>query len=514
MITLLFPGVLFLFAGCARLPTYVEAQATARAGGCWPDYLPTPPLVTMTPAGTVVPGTPQPTATPLTICPPRPGRTAVAWPTPVPPPPAFPTQAGHPWQTGGGQETTLLLPSAVLALDLAVHPTAGWPAVAATVWAGTDDPDRVMVSVYNPESARWSIARQVDLGPAQIGHYSRTVRLAVSGSGRVTVIWGMSDPDFTDNDPPSGIWASDSADDGETWSAPTRIAAGCRRVNDVVADGDGRLAVLLVCDEARGNYLAMMLRSADGAWQPLERLPVATNYFSESSLVLVGTGSAATVVGLTFVMEGGVATGYLLRRPLSGDTPAAITRVSVSAPADWQLGARMWNLRGLAFTRPSGSGVIFTFTDAEGNGGAYALTSLDGGLSWGGLERIAAPFTPGFIFSAAPAYDPAADRLVAVWSCCAGEVLRAAPATHYGSWSAPGSGRWQTLGGTAPLPLVLGSRVAGETTSAQAANSRHTWVAWVEGLKQVVVRSLDLNQLIPVDAYPTAAPFIAPTVTP
>jgi hypothetical protein len=258
----------------------------------------------------------------------------------------------------------------------------------------------------------------------------------------------------------------------------------------------------------------MVLRSAAGTWRSLERLPVATQYFSESSLVLVGTGSAATVIGLTLVIDGGVPVGYLLRRPLAGDAASTITRVAVSAPADWQLGARMWNLRGLAFTRPSGPGVIFTFTDADGGGGAYALTSLDGGASWGGIERIAAPFAPGFILSAVPAYDPVADRLAAAWSCCAGGVLSVAPATHYASWSAPGSGIWHALGGATPIPLVLGSRTAGESSSAQAANSRHTWVAWVEGLKQIAVRSLDLNQLIPVDAYPTATPLSIPTVTP
>ncbi len=291
-------------------------------------------------------------------CPPPPGRTAVRWPTPVPPPPAFPTQAGRPWQTGSGQATTLLLPDAVLALDMAVHPTAGWPAVAAVVWSGTGDPERVMVSVYNPRAARWSIARQVDLGPARIGRYTRTVRVAISGAGRVTAVWGMSDPDFADNDPPLAVWASDSDDVGETWSAPTRVAVGCRRVNDAVS------------------------------------------------------------------------VGYLLRRLLRGDAPATITRIPLAAPADWAMGSRMWDLRGLAFTRPAGPGVSFTWTDADGSGGAYALTSLDGGTSWGALERIAAPFTAGGIFSVAPAYDPVADRLVAVWTCCAGGVLQAPPATH------------------------------------------------------------------------------------
>ncbi len=230
-------GVVLALAGCARLPTYVAAQATAQAGGCWPDYLPTPPLVTVTPAGSALPGTPQPIRRRWCPARRRPGRTAVRWPTPVPPPPAFPTQAGRPWQTGSGQATTLLLPDAVLALDMAVHPTAGWPAVAAVVWSGTDDPERVMVSVDNPRAARWSIARQVDLGPARIGRYTRTVRVAIerrrAGDGGL----GHERPGLRRQRSALAVWASDSDDVGETWSAPTRVAVGCRRVNDAVSVG-------------------------------------------------------------------------------------------------------------------------------------------------------------------------------------------------------------------------------------------------------------------------------------
>jgi hypothetical protein len=125
----------------------------------------------------------------------------------------------------------------VLALDLAVHPTEGWPAVGAVVWSGTSDPERVMVSVYNPVARRWSIARQVDLGPSQIGRYSRTVAMAVSSDREVHAVWGLSDPDFADGDPPMGVWASSSADFGERWSEPIRVTEGCRRVISFCPDG-------------------------------------------------------------------------------------------------------------------------------------------------------------------------------------------------------------------------------------------------------------------------------------
>ena len=56
-----------------------------------------------------------------------------------------------------------------------------------------------------------------------------------------------------------------------------------------------------------------------------------------------------------------------------------------------------------------------------------------------------------------------------------------------------------------------GSRQAAMTVSAQAANGRVTWVAWVEQDKRVEVRSLNLNQLVPIGEYPTPLP---PTATP
>lgn len=48
------------------------------------------------------------------------------------------------------------------------------------------------------------------------------------------------------------------------------------------------------------------------------------------------------------------------------------------------------------------------------------------------------------------------------------------------------------------------------TVGAQAHNSRFIWITWVERQKQVEVRSLDLNTVIPISAYPTATPITIP----
>jgi hypothetical protein len=59
---------------------------------------------------------------------------------------------------------------------------------------------------------------------------------------------------------------------------------------------------------------------------------------------------------------------------------------------------------------------------------------------------------------------------------------------------------------------VLGSRIAWNSVGAQSSNARVTWVAWVEGGKEIHARSINLNQLVPIAAYPTAAPRPSPTI--
>jgi hypothetical protein len=511
-----------LLASCKAPPTYADVQATAQITGCWPDYYPTPRAVTVTPAGTfalgasptVLPGTPTrtalPTSTPYPRCPPQPGETAVAWPTPVPPPPPFPTMEPRPWQTGADLKTTLHLPNTVLTVDIATHPTENWPAVASVVWSGTDDPDRVLVSVFDPRSGTWSSARQVDIGPSAIGRYTRTVAIAITGDRIVHAVWGMSDPDFSDNDPPSGIWTSSSADFGETWSTPERIATGCRRVNDVAASSDGTLVVQLVCDDGpRASVAAIVVRQPNGAWSTAERLPVPAWYYSEGAVVITGEGREAKAVGVLFAGSG-VPTTYFMSRRIADSGDWRVRQKQLATPSAIPLGIRMWHVRGLAYERSNAESgpsqvLTFTWTDAE-FGSAYAITSLDGGASWGSVERIASPIAAGGqIAFVTPAYDPAADRLAAIWTCCGDDSWEAQGSTHYASWSTPGNSIWQAIYAPgqpgAPIPLVLGARSAAETVSAQAHGSRTTWLAWIERQQQVEVRSLDLNQLIPVEQY-------------
>jgi hypothetical protein len=513
-------------AGCEPRPTYAEVQATARVSGCWPDGYPTPRAVTITPQGAptaigqiAVPGQPTstllPSTTALPRCPPAPGTTAVPWPTPVPPPAAFPTVEPRTWQHGSWHQTTLLLPTTVLVIDIAAHPSAGWPAVASVVWSGNEDPDRVFVSVYNPTVNSWGSARQVDLGAAQIGRYSRSVAIVITGPDEVVVVWGMSDPDFDDNDPPSGVWTASSMDFGLSWTPPQRIATGCRRVNDIAATPEGVLVVQLNCDAGPSAAVpAMLIRTADRQWQTLERLAVPIWKYSEGSLVITGQGADARAVGIVLAGSPNRPIAYLASRRLFDTGSWTIRSREISVPGV-EIGTRMWNVRGLAYDRHLPDGQIepaltFTWTGGDAPSGVFALTSRDGGRSWGAVEPVVYFGQSGAkALFAAPAYDPAADRLVVIWTCCADAGWVWVEATHYVRWSVPGSGLWQTPGGEDPdqlIPLTLGSRAAAHTAAAQTPGSRMAWLAWVETLQRVEVRSVDLNLLIPIGEYPTSIP--------
>ena len=175
-----------------------------------------------------------------------------------------------------------------------------------------------------------------------------------------------------------------------------------------------------------------------------------------------------------------------------------------------------WQAHHLSFTRllPSGqvsTGLIFTWSDAE-RAHAYSVTSLDGGLSFGPVVPIVLDDTAAgtgaqapAVF-AAPAYDPVADRLIAIWTCCTEAQYERVGVTHYASWSVPGSATWFPPLGGGRVPSILGSRSAHRTATAQAPMSRWTWVAWVEGPNEITVRSYDLNKIVPSNHYPTPTP--------
>jgi len=506
-----------LLAGCAPAITYPEVRQTAQAGGCWPNRpaYPTPPSVTITPPVPLTPtplgfrlppGVPSPTRLPTTTpyprCPPAPGEELASWPTPVPPPPPYPTMADTRAGSSSGQKTTLQLPEVVLNIDVAAHPTEGWAAVAATVWSGNANPERAFVSVLNPHTRTWTPAHQVDIGASSLGRYTRTVQVAITGDGAIHAVWGMSDPDFRDNDPPSGVWAAESRDYGMTWGAPQRIGADCRQVTDVAATTDGWVVAGLGCHDGPLRIQpAIALRSPAGVWS-LERLSGSVWYFTEGAIAITEQGGSqrATVLFLTGPDARMVAPprAVSFAKTLGTSDPWQAQVHTLNIPR-FEAGPRLWHARALVYRTQGAAAdsITFVFSDAS-RWAAYALTSQDAGQSWLAPELVAAPEASERIAFAAPAYDPSGGRLAALYTCCVeGGWNNQAPNTHFLRWSTPGSGVWRDATPGQRVPLILGARATGDLVTAQARNAGTVWVAWIEGGNTVEVRSFDLTTVLP-----------------
>lgn len=515
------PLLLLACSGCVAAPTYADVQATAQIGGCWPGNWPTPRPATITPvtrasaANSTTPdpqtltSTSLPTITPYPRCPAAPSETLVPWPTPVPPAPPYPTRAPRPHQEGSAEQNTLTLPGQIYQIDMAVHPTENWPVIGAMQrWNLSTDPAMVVVRVYNPVARRWGAAQQVDIGVSSVGHNPfATIAVGVTGDRTVLAAWGNSDRD-------GGIWTSSSTNYGTTWSEPHRLTTNCWGVNGLATASDGQAVVLASCYSGDGDNLTahtkLVVRRADGEWLAPSTVNVP-GWFG--TVVIIGDGADAHAIALTTSHAEPNNIAYLLLHRLS-DTGAwqVQTRQIEPAGIDSSGGAYHLHQRGIVWARQRQdgsvqSGVTFVW-HGQYHASALALTSLDGGQTWGQVEPVL--YRPGQDITnvqfVAPAYDPASDRLLAIWT-------DGDPATHYARWSVPGSGIWRAptpTGADGAIPIVLGARDAGQTVTAQAQNSRTAWISWIEQNRRVEVRSLDLNQIVPADQYPPAVPPIAP----
>lgn len=532
-----------LLAGCAPPLTQAAAQATAAVAGCWPGNVATPRAVTVTPdpllatPSLAAPGAPTATraatTTPYPRCTPAPDETLVPYPTPVPPRPPYPTQEPKLRLGGSDRQTVLQLPGHTLRLALAVHPTNGWPVVGVTQrFNESTDPIQSFVRVFDPRANTWGPARQVDIGASSDGQdrFGSTV-VGVTGDNSIHVVYGASD---MDGDTPAYLWTRTSIDYGATWSAPQRIARDCWTADGMATTAQGWIVVTANCYVPHGAgeampQPAMLVRRPDGTWLAPARIAMPDWYGAEGAAAIVGDGDQARAIGLRF---GGLGSdngaAYLISKRLSDPGDWQVQRRDITVPYGAS-GGWHWHASALVFPRARAdgtvtNGVIFTWTGASATG-VYALVSLDGGQRWGSIEPIlydgrdpAETHQP--VAWVAPAYDPAADRLLAFWTCCGEAEYTPAESTHYASWSAPGSGVWspgQVPGHGEPrVPAVSGARSAWSSVAAQSSNARSVWVAWVEQGNQVVVRTLNLNLVIPVADYLTPTPRLSPTsgVTP
>jgi hypothetical protein len=371
------------------------------------------------------------------------------------------------------------------------------------------DPIQAFVRVLNPQSGQWSTAQQVDIGASSNGmDRFGSALIGITGDGAVHAVWGASDDD-------GAIWTSTGTDFGATWSAPQRLLTNCLAALDMATTPSGQIVILANCATEREARAAIVIRLENGSWLPPQYIPVDA---WSGAIAVAGDRQDLRITALALPFAHDNATiGHLIGKYLADPGPWHIRAVPLVPTGVADPGDLRWQPHHLSITRlhPDGqvsTGLIFTWSDAE-RAHAYSMTSLDGGLSFGPAAPIVIDDAGSGTGSeapavfAAPAYDPIADRLVAVWTCCHEAQYARVPVTHYASWSVPGSELWTPINGINRVPTILGSRSAHRTATAQAPMSRSTWIAWVEGPNQITVRSFDLNAIVPADQYPTPTPW-------
>jgi len=417
---------------------------------------------------------------------------------------------------GSSEQSTLVLYSAIIDFDIAAHPTAGWPAVAAVQKPGlTGDPKMLFVRAYDPHSQEWGVAQQVDIGESSLGTDRHAgAAIAITADDTIVVVWTSDPTDIA----PARLWTSSSHDYGRTWSQPQSIATNCSVPMAIAASPSGQIIVLGSCGRARLSSEhppspTVIERHADGRWQEAEYLPFSTWDGAAAAIVITGDGDTARAIAvvsgpkLSGVPENFDGSIYLLDKWLNRSEGWRIQQRTVtrSGPAtgDW-----FSHIRGVVLSHPqAGAAPAYgaTFLIEGGReAGIYAITTLDNGVTWGSIDEIAPSTEDRPLHFPVPAYDAAANRLVAIWTCCTTRLNVTAEATHFAAWSRPGDSRWR--GSDAPIPIVSGAHAALQTKTSQATNSRKIWFAWVEAERSLEVRSFDLNQLIPISEYPTETP--------
>jgi hypothetical protein len=317
---------------------------------------------------------------------------------------------------------------------------------------------------------------------------SAGVATGITGDGTVLAAWGGGASDD------GGVWVRSSADRGASWSAPRRIASSCSAVLSLATTAEGWVVVLASgfrrVGETADPRTTLVVRTPDGAWRAPQTLDLPGIF---GSIVISGDGAAARAVALIGVKDERSAT--LLTQPLAAGGAWRMERRTIALPSDGTADF-FWHMRGTTFARQqtagaAQAGVVFSWTRRD-HGEIFAIESLDGGQSWGPIEQVRRQTSDDIVLAAAPAYDPAHDRLVVLYTCCADQRETTA-SVHYAAWSAPGSGAW-TLG---RAPLLLHDRAVDQTVVAQAANSRQLWLAWVEEGQRVEVRRWDLDKILP-----------------
>jgi len=241
--------------------------------------------------------------------------------------------------------------------------------------------------------------------------------VGITGNDAIHVVSGGRDPH-------GGIWISSRIDYSATWRTPRRLLTDCLAALDLDATPSGQIVNLANCATAQHARTAIVIRLAAGRWRPPQFVPMDG---WTGAIAVAGDRQDLRITALTLPFAGARATvGHLIGKDLVYPGSWQVRDVPLIPAGVPGPGALRWQPHQLSFTRrlPSGAvrtGLIFTWSDAE-RAHAYAITSLDGGVPFGPVAPIVVDDTVSGMRSAppatfaAPAYDPIADRLVAIWT--------------------------------------------------------------------------------------------------
>jgi hypothetical protein len=205
--------ILLALAGltaCTAYPTPDQLQATAQVRGCWPYGFPRP-NPTRTPVGQPVPSLTPTAPTPLPTCTPAP-RTLTPTIPPTLTPWTRPTER-PPLDTTSQLINISNLPGADSYATLALHPIAGWAALAwVNVPPDAADQAVVYVKVQHPHTNAWQRGVSVTTLPAY--GFASHPDIDIDEAGRIHAVFGQD---------PLRPHYSRSDDGGQTWTEPEAL---------------------------------------------------------------------------------------------------------------------------------------------------------------------------------------------------------------------------------------------------------------------------------------------------
>lgn len=424
-------------------PTPDQARATATVTGCWPygavqpetptAYLPTPGTPVATLVASYVACTPEAGRPTATI---RPTRT----PVPRPPPTRPPAPVMNEREVIGQQ------PGKNTGLQAAILPSgrsvAGW-----INWGWQPDgaaDGQVWVRVQRGQT--WRPAQGItredapvrgDVGGIGIAITSPVLPTAVDYRrtlARIGVYWG---------DGRNTLYESVSSDEGATWGGPVAISTAGYQI--LAAHGGDTEDIHVLALTPSPHRLRYLTRARPGA--PWQVFAIAT----PGDVNGAGMGIVVTPTGIQRIVVARMNGAVVILTSADGSTwtPRAV-------PLGQFMAEPNPDKVSIVAAERRGSGAVMVLWSQYSAGGAFSMTSLDAGVTWSGVERVAQHTPDGSCSAGQPcayfpagAYDKPTDSIVVSWV----EITRGMDAPQRVRYASKNltTGIWRDV--VAPVPV-------------------------------------------------------------